>query len=353
MRETARGTRRGSDPGRRRGTRRGTARAAAGALLAGTLFLTGCAGSGGADTASADAKDPSQEKPAYDASGAAGAAGADKAADGREGTRAPVQEPQHVIRTAELSVEVKDAGKALASARRVTAGAGGHVENETTERVDDTHVTSRVVLRVPQERYDSVLAELAGAGRLLSRRADAKDVTGQVVDVESRIATQRASVARVRALMDKATRLGDVVTLEGELSRRQADLESLLAQQAALKDRTTLATITLELTEPESGAPAGDEDRPGFLDALGGGWDALVAALAWTLVVLAAIAPWLALLALAYAVWRWVLRPRLPRRAKPEPVPGPASGAWPAPPRRPVADADRTPEAVGEQGDTP
>ena len=76
-------------------------------------------------------------------------------------------------------------------------------------------MTSRVVLRVPQEKYDAVLAELAGAGKLLSRKADAEDVTDQVVDVESRIATQRASVNRVRALMDRAVKLSDVVTLEG------------------------------------------------------------------------------------------------------------------------------------------
>lgn len=342
---------RGTGPGAVRGTRRAARKAAAAALLAGTLFLGGCAGGGDADSLSADAKgDTSAAKPGYEASGAAGAGGAEKAPGGKAGTRAPVPAPQHVIRTAELSVEVEDAGKALATARRVTMGAGGHVENETTERVDDTHVTSRAVLRVPQERYDTVLAELAGAGRLLSRTADAKDVTGQVVDVESRIATQRASVARVRALMDKATQLSDVVTLEGELSRRQADLESLLAQQAALKDRTTLATITLVLTEPESGAAAGDdEDRPGFLDALGGGWDALVAALAWTLVVLAALAPWLALLALGYAVWRWVLRPRLPRRTRPEAVPGPrpGSGSWPAHPRHPSAEAGPGAQGAG------
>ena len=51
--------------------------------------------------------------------------------------------------------------------------------------------------------------------------------------------------------MDKAEKLTDVVALEGELSSRQADLESLLAQQASLKDRTTLATVTLELSEPD------------------------------------------------------------------------------------------------------
>lgn len=185
--------------------------------------------------------------------------------------------------------------------------------DETTERVDDTHDMSRLVLRVPQARYDAVLRGLTGSGKLLSRTSNAKDVTGQVVDVESRIATQRASVARVRDLMDKAEKLTDVVTLEGELSSRQADLESLLAQQASLKDRTTLATVTLELSEPEGRGDGSEEEGTGFLDALRGGWDAFVTMLRWIAVAIGATAPFLAAAALLVLLWR-LLRGRLPRR---------------------------------------
>ncbi|MFF6778752.1 DUF4349 domain-containing protein [Streptomyces sp. NPDC012637] len=335
--------------------------AAATALLTVSLVLTGCGANDTDAGASADGKGGmSAQKPAYAgpesaADGAAdtGSAPGDKASPASTtppGNSARAAARQHVIRTAELYVEVKDATKGAAAARRVVAGAGGHVGNETTERIDDTHVVSRLVLRVPQERYDSVLAELAGAGRLLSRKADAKDVTEQVVDVESRIATQRASVARVRALMDRATRLSDVVTLEGELSRRQAELESLLAQQASLKDRTTLATITLELSEPEGPHAVEEDGRPGLGDALRGGWDALVAAVAWILVVLAALAPWLAVAAVLYAVWRWALRPRLRRRPKARPAPD--ARPW-APGAERVTNAAGVPAArEGEEQDT-
>lgn len=264
---------------------------------------------------------------------AEGAAGSGYAADKDSGARQtqPRQPllPAHIIRTAELDVEVKDATKALAAARRTAENAGGHVAGETTERIDDAHVSSHVVLRVPQEKYDAVLAELAGAGKLLSRKADAKDVTDQVVDVESRIATQRASVNRVRALMDRADKLSDVVTLEGQLSSRQAELESLLAQQAALRDRTTLATITLSLSENEDKGRQAEDDGPGFLDALGGGWHALVTAALWIGIAIAAVAPWVAVFALLYAVWRWVVRPRLPKRPTqetPRPAPLPVHG---------------------------
>ncbi|MFD3438585.1 DUF4349 domain-containing protein [Streptomyces sp. NPDC058685] len=291
-------------------------------LLTASLTVAGCSG-GASDDKGESAAGPAARE------GAAGSAADRAESDAQHAApKKPVSlAPAHIIRTAALEVEVADAQKALASARSAVETAGGHVADESTERIDDTHVASRVVLRVPQESYDEVLSTLAGTGRLLSRKADAKDVTDQVVDVESRIATQRASVARVRALMGRATKLGDIVALEGQLSSRQADLESLLAQQAALKDRTTLATITLSLSEKEKKEEQRDDD-PGFLDALGGGWDALVATGRWAGVVIGAVAPFAAVLVLLYALWRWGVRPRLPRRAATEPA-APAPLPWP------------------------
>ncbi|MFE1577743.1 DUF4349 domain-containing protein [Streptomyces fradiae] len=304
--------------------------ALAAVLLGASLALAGCAGSGGSGPeASADrAAAPEAGSGARGPQPGYGGAAASPAPGGAEGAK-PGAVRQHVIRTTELSVEVEDADEALARARRIAAEAGGHVADESTRRRagDGGGLTSRVTLRVPQAAYEGVVAELAGAGRLLSRRAEAKDVTEQVVDVESRIATQRASVARVRALMERAEQLSDVVTLERELSSRQADLESLLAQQASLKDRTALATVTLELSEPA--AKAAEDGGPGVLDALRGGWSALLTSLTWLVLVLAALAPWLPLPVLGYVVWRRVLRPwRERRRARAQRRPAP--GRWPS-----------------------
>ncbi|MEU9562045.1 DUF4349 domain-containing protein [Streptomyces sp. NPDC048161] len=299
-------------------------------LVAGLLALSGCAASDSAsDASSGDSKRAfgAEERGAADAAAGKAEQGTAGAPSQRKKTDA-LPSGTHVIRTAALSVEVRNVPKAAAVARSAAEGAGGLVADEKTERVDDTHDMSRLVLRVPQGEYEAVLKRLAGTGKLLSRTSSAKDVTDQVVDVESRIATQRASVARVRKLMDQAEKLSDVVTLEGELSSRQASLESLLAQQASLEDRTTLATITLELTEPETAAKDGD-DGPGFLDALGGGWHAFVTALLWLAMAVGAAAPFLAAAAVLLLLWR-LLRRRLPGRRAPR-TPGPG-GSSPAPP---------------------
>ncbi|OCC13374.1 DUF4349 domain-containing protein [Streptomyces sp. PTY087I2] len=304
------------------------------ALVAGALGVLlavgGCGASGDAsDSGAKAANGEAAAREGYaDESGAAASAAPGEQTDQKAGGKKAAPKPgvSHVIRTATLSVEVKSVPKAVAAARAAAEGAGGLVASENTERLDDTHETSHLVLRVPQERFQEVLRELAGSGKLLSRTSNAKDVTDQVVDVESRISTQRASVARVRELMDKAERISDVVALEGELSSRQSDLESLLAQQASLKDRTSLATITLDLTPPD--APDDDrkkDDDPGFLDALGGGWDAFVTMLRWIAVAFGAAFPFLLTGALAALVWRVLRKRRAARPAAPA-VTAPAAG---------------------------
>jgi hypothetical protein len=251
--------------------------------------------------------------------------GGERNASGAGAKRAPKLTASSIIRTASLTVQVKDVPKALDKARTTTENAGGYVGDETTSRDEKGHERTRVVLRVPVDKYDEVLAGLQGAGRLLDRTAKAEDVTDQVVDVDSRIKSQRASVARVRELMDRAGKLSDVVELEGELSNREADLEALLAQQASLKDRTSLATITLSLSQTPVKAAAKDES-PGFLDALAGGWGAFVTMLRWLAVAFGAVLPFAAVAALLALVWLRLVRPRLPHRPALESSAAPASG---------------------------
>ncbi|MBT3162719.1 DUF4349 domain-containing protein [Streptomyces sp. Vc74B-19] len=315
-----------------------TGRALAGVLLAAALAVTGCSASGDEGASKAGGQGvAADEKGAADAAPESGKQGAPGGTADRAAASAPPVAAEHVIRTATLTVRVKDVPKALDEARAAAADAGGYIGDETTRRDWRGHEHTRVVLRVPADAYEEVLTGLEGTGTLVERSAKAQDVTDQVVDVESRISTQRASVARIRELMDRATRLSDVVTLEGELSSRQADLESLLAQQVALKDRTSLATVTLTLTEAPSKEEEKDDD-PGFLDALAGGWDVFLTLLRWLALALGAVLPFAAVAALVFLVWRTLVRPRLPRRPDPVPAsggPGSLPVAPPVPGRAP------------------
>ncbi|WP_043194044.1 DUF4349 domain-containing protein [Streptomyces sp. NRRL F-2664] len=320
--------------------------------LAGALTLTGCgasdqgSGSDKAAVAPPAAADGKAEAGAAGAAAAPAPAGSAGSPSGRTDT-APVAVRPNVIRTATLGIETADVPKTLAAARTAADGAGGHVGNESTKRGENGRMTSTVTLRVPGERYDAVLGSLEGSGKLLHRKVDAQDVTEKVADIGSRVSSQQASVARVREMMGKATALSEVVMLEGELSRRQSDLESLLAQQTALKDRTSMGTITLEVSEPASPAAEGKEKEPTFLGALGAGWEVFTKALRYLLVALGALLPFLVtaavlvLLGRAYRRWR-PTRPRTGPTGEPLPVPPartPATAPAPSSPSAAAADA--------------
>lgn len=310
-------------PGRH--PRRTLALLAAG-LLAASLTVAGCTSSGEDSGSAATDRQYASEAPDRPEAGAGGAADSATdskapgtgAQDGRAQRKPPKAVSEHVVRKARLTVRVKDVPSALDDTRNTVENAGGYVGDETTNRDDEGHERSYLVLRVPQEKYADVLDELSGSGKLIERKVSADDVTDEVVDVKSRIASQKSSVERVRDLMDEATELSDIVSLEGELSTRQQELEALQAQQESLKDRTSLSTITLVLSETEVEK---EEDETGFTDALDGGWDAFLTTMRWIAVVVGAVLPFLAALAVLLLVWRLV-RNRLPQRLRrtPEPV---------------------------------
>lgn len=308
-----------------------TVQALSAVLLAAALALTGCSAGSGDDNdsgkaAGSAARDEAAQSGDKDDKGFGGGA-ADKS--GRK--EPPKLNGTHIIRTATLTVRVEDVPKALDQARAAATDAGGVVGDETTDRDGRGHERSRIVLRVPQDQYEEVLKSLEGTGKLIERKAKAQDVTDQVVDVESRVKSQRASVARVRELMDKATKLSDVVTLEGELSTRQSELEALLAQQSSLKDRTSMSTITLSLSETAVKKADADDD-PTFVDALSGGWSAFVTMLRWLAVAIGAVLPFVAVAALLFLLWQRLVRPRMPRRT--------AVAAAPAVPAAPAREGD-------------
>jgi hypothetical protein len=179
--------------------------------------------------------------------------------------------------------------------------------------------SASLTLRVPPTEFRAVLQRLAGLGERLSQSQTAEDVTTQVVDTKSRVASQRRSVARVRALLGEANTIGEVVQVEAELSKRESDLESLEAQLARLADVTELATIEVSLIGPGATEPEDDEDL-GFLAGLRGGWDAFVQIVLVGLTVIGALLPFLLTGALLGVPLWLVLRGRLRRPAASPPL---------------------------------
>jgi hypothetical protein len=294
----------------------------AGALV--VLALAGC--SGGNDSDSGGAADMAAVAPAQPAPDAAtgaadGGSAAERAPEGSTGTTGDLALQPALIRTAELSVAVDDVPARAGEAASLARAAGGAVAGDDRSGDGDS-ARATLVLKVPPARMDGLLDQVGGLGDERRRVSSSEDVTEDVADVQSRVATMQASIARVRAILSRADRIGDVVAVEGELSRRVTELESLQARQRALAGRTGYATVTVRLyseTVRADVAPA--EESSGFLGGLEDGWSAFTATVGWLLMVLGALLPFLIILIPAAYVALRLRRKTRPAAPAPDPAP--------------------------------
>jgi hypothetical protein len=318
--------------------------AAAAALGTAALLLTGCGAaatstSSGGSAAVVDGAVAPQ--PAYAAD-----AEAETTKDGTARTAelpGVVTADRAVVVVADSSVRVTDVIAATGALSAIAARYSASVASQVSSRGDGLPVpmpmpaadeklcsqqgtcpqpvagyeSSTTTLRLDNDKVDALLRDVAGLGTVEASSRSSADVTAEVADIDARVRNAQASLARVRALMSKATSIGDIVALEGELSRRQADLEALQARQRALADQTAQATVTVRLYGAD--APAPEAEQTGFLAGLSAGWSAFTGALVVALTVLGAVLPFLLVLGpIALVVW---LVARRSRRTPAAPAP--------------------------------
>jgi ABC-type Fe3+-hydroxamate transport system substrate-binding protein len=304
-------------------TRRIIAIGACSALTA--LLLAGCGG-GGASTSSGAVSGAAAARDSAQRNAAPGV----KSAPGASTRQVEISKPDTQVvgvgpkltRSASLDLRVKDIGTAAARVRTIAAGLQAIVLTEQIGKGgpgDPLPLASSgrpsssatgfgaLTLSVPADKLDIALDQLAAVGTVLQRTTSSQDVTSQYVDTQSRLKTMSASVERVRALMAQAKDLGQVVALESEVSRREADLEAMQSQLDALRTSVERSTLAVSLSTP------GNEPVTvnGFMAGLRSGWDAFTTSASALLRGVGALLPFAVFFALLGApLWSWWRRRR-------------------------------------------
>jgi hypothetical protein len=283
------------------------------------LFLAGCSGDAGSMSSdSAPAVAPARESAARSEPEAA----ADQAepTSGRQANEnlasnvQVVQQDRKVIYTASMTVRAKDVAAAALQAKQVVVAAGGHLAKEESTSAERTRASALLEFKIPPARYPDVLGSLGkDLGKQLRLEQGTQDVTLQVADVDSRLKSAQQALDSLRTLLKKADTIGQVLQVEREIAGREADLESLQAQQKELAAQVGMATLTLRLVGPTAVVPDSSEEPAGFLGGLKSGWDSLVAFLKVLLTVLGTVLPWLIVVAPVTVLVIVLLRRRRPR----------------------------------------
>jgi Ca-activated chloride channel homolog len=233
-----------------------------------------------------------------------------------EAPAAPPQSPQappdnfkrDIITTGSLQIVVAEPPQAADRLVSAVTDAGGRVD-QRSEQSASSSPTVNLVLRIPADKLDGVLSDAKRLGTVESMSIGHSDVTSQRVDLDARMAALQTSVNRLMELMGRAGNVADLLAAESSLTQRQADLDSLRAQRAALGDEISYATLNVTLTAVPT------LPRTGFLGALQNGWRSVVSAANRVVLTVGFLLPWIPVLAVLAWIIVVVVRRRSSRRA--------------------------------------
>jgi len=239
--------------------------------------------------------------PAVDAARSAAAANSASSGNAVADTTAAQSLDRMVIRTAQLTVEVQNMETALAQARQIASRSGGIVSASNThiEKANDQdRMVADLTLQVRSDAADAAMSDLRALGNVTSEASGSQDVTEEYVDNSANLRNLQASESAILKLMDKATQIQDVLSLQRELTNVHGQIERIQGRLTYLERRSDMATITLSLRLPP---PVDASAQP----LSGGAWDPIrVAQRGWlaSLALLRGFAE-AAIVAVAFSWW--------------------------------------------------
>jgi Domain of unknown function (DUF4349) len=141
--------------------------------------------------------------------------------------------------------------KTMTALTNLASTFGGFVADSQTQSGAGTGGApfGTITLQVPVQNFSAALKQAQTLGKTTSLSTKATDVTGQYVDLQSRITALQDSRQQYLTIMSKATTVGDVLAVQAQLDAIQSQIEQLQGQLQVLTSETSYSTLTVTASE--------------------------------------------------------------------------------------------------------
>lgn len=157
---------------------------------------------------------------------------------------------QKIIRTADLQLEVGDVRNITTTIQSIAENAEGIVQSSSVNVGYNNQYSGVISIRIPSERFESVVQEIESLGKVLSSSTSADDVTEEYVDLAAQKNAQTNQLAQYNRILVQAVNVSEILEVQREIERVQVDLDRIEGRMKYLDSRVSLSTISVRLTEP-------------------------------------------------------------------------------------------------------
>jgi hypothetical protein len=147
---------------------------------------------------------------------------------------------RQMIYTATMQVGVYDLASAIAAAEALPERLGGWLHQRTD---------NQLVLRIPAEKLEQAMAEIAEWGVVDYRLLEALDVTAQYTDLDSRIKVLEEMQTQLQALLARSKSVEESLEIRKALDSITLELELARGQMRELAKSIAFSTLVLRFVE--------------------------------------------------------------------------------------------------------
>lgn len=223
-----------------------------------SLFMVGCASKsydmesseGSHDLSVSDSESASDT--GYDGGAEVSKEDEESFLDTESGNSNLINSQDKIIRRIELSLETKDFDKFITSINKQVNELGGYIEKSqlTGRHYDSDNLRyGTIVARVPKESVDGFIHNIGDIGNIVEKEENVENITLQYLDVESHIKALEIEQDRLLALLEKAEKLEDIVTLEARLTTVRYELQRYESQIRTFDNQVDYSTVTMYIQE--------------------------------------------------------------------------------------------------------
>jgi hypothetical protein len=182
-----------------------------------------------------------------------------------------------IIKTADLQVQVGDYKKFNAELHRGLKQFGAYIAQEE-QASSDYRIENSVVIKIPAAYFDDAVSFLTPDSlKVHEKKISSQDVTGEMIDVRSRMQARREVRQRYIDLLKQAKSTKDILELQKEINEIQENIEAVTGRLDYLSHAASYSTINIRFYQILDGYSP-ETKEPGFFEKL---WDSFKVGLNW------------------------------------------------------------------------
>lgn len=187
---------------------------------------------------------------------------------------------RRIIFRSHIELRVENLGASSDHLAKLVEQQSGYISKSNVAGTTGNSRSGTWTLRIPVGGYLKLIDSLKELGELVRQSSESQEVTAEFTDLQSRLVNKQKEEQRLLSHLDESTKnLEDIIRIEQEITRVRGEVELVQGRLRVLSDLTSLATITVTMSQVVAFESPVVLEAPTFVEQISSTWSGSLAEL--------------------------------------------------------------------------